>query len=193
MPQRGHSSTSSLQLTLLWRSSNYPFLVGFFFFVLGVGFFLFLLHMAEMHIPLLSPLPMNSSYVQYLVVSSKDISESMDFSDNRRKFCKKKYVILICFEGASYVLTQLLFVWCSHTLFSWLLIPSPFHYIYSRIFPLFLLMKTSSSPCSRLIMKDTLCTIWPDRPRWLLVKSQKTSSSTWSYGTFHFAERFIKC
>lgn len=33
---------------------------------------------------------MNSFYIQYFVVSPKDISESMDFSDIQSKFWKKK-------------------------------------------------------------------------------------------------------
>lgn len=132
MPQRSHSSTSYLYLAFLLRSSNYHFLVGFFFLVL--------LHLAEIPISLLPPFLMNSFYIQFFVVSSKDISESMDFSDIQSKFCKKKIVFLICFEGASYMLTQLWFVCCSHTLFdlsSEVLIPSPSHCIYSSRFFLY--------------------------------------------------------
>lgn len=73
---------------------------------------------------------MNSFYIQYFVVSPKDISESMDFSDIQSKFWKKKKKIvffLICFEGASYMLTQLWFVCCSHTLTEfWTPHPQPF-------------------------------------------------------------------
>lgn len=64
-----------------------------------MGFFLVLLHLAEAHISLLPPFPVSSLYIQYFVVSSKDILESMDFSKIQRKFYKKNCLFLICLKG----------------------------------------------------------------------------------------------
>lgn len=100
-----------------------------------------------------------------------------------------------CFEGASHMVAQLWFVWCGHT-FIWVLDSWP--PALSTILQDFSSVSFEENSLFPQLVQHKLWRIqaWASvyqltRP-WLLLKTQKTSSTS-SYSTFQFAERFIKC